>query len=187
MSPVTHFLTSWLVANSANMERRDRVLVTAAGVIPDIDGFGLFIDIFSRNNGASFEWYQRFHHVLSHNLLFAFVVTIAAYLLSKKRWVAGLLSFASFHLHLIGDMVGSAGPQGYLWSVAYFWPLSNFELTWQGQWELNSWQNIAITSIAVCIALFISWKHGHSPVEVFSTKADSSFVSALRQRFGYPL
>ena len=28
MSPVTHFLTGWVLANSARLERRDRMLVT---------------------------------------------------------------------------------------------------------------------------------------------------------------
>jgi hypothetical protein len=37
MSPITHFLTSWVVANSAHLNRKDRILVTLAGILPDLD------------------------------------------------------------------------------------------------------------------------------------------------------
>jgi hypothetical protein len=38
MSPITHFLTGWVVANSARLDRRDRILVTLA--------YPLFIAVF---------------------------------------------------------------------------------------------------------------------------------------------
>ncbi len=185
MSPVTHFFISWLVANSAKMERRDRILVTAAGVIPDIDGLGIIADIFIRNANEPFKWYQQFHHVLTHNLAFALIVTIAAFSLAKKRALAALLAFVGFHLHLLGDIAGSAGPEGSFWSIPYFWPLSNVEFTWSGQWELNAWQNIVITAIAIGISIFFSWRRSYSPLEIFSMKADKAFVEVLKRRFGY--
>ena len=40
MIPPTHFLISWVIADAATKSRCDRTLVTLAGVIPDIDGFG---------------------------------------------------------------------------------------------------------------------------------------------------
>ena len=40
MSPVTHFLTGWVLANAADMNRRDRAVVTLAVVLPDADGLG---------------------------------------------------------------------------------------------------------------------------------------------------
>ena len=36
MSPVTHYLLSWIVANSAGLERKERAMVTLAGVAPEI-------------------------------------------------------------------------------------------------------------------------------------------------------
>jgi hypothetical protein len=33
MSLVTHFFISWLAANSAKLQRRDRALVTASGAV----------------------------------------------------------------------------------------------------------------------------------------------------------
>ena len=45
---MTHALTGWLVANGANLERRDRAIVTIASVIPDIDGAGIDADLACR-------------------------------------------------------------------------------------------------------------------------------------------
>src|SRR5207237_8183208 len=39
MSPATHFLTGWVLANTASLNRRERALVTLAGVVPDIWGW----------------------------------------------------------------------------------------------------------------------------------------------------
>ena len=45
MSPITHLLISWSVANTSKIDRRERALVTLAGILPDIDGAGLLSDI----------------------------------------------------------------------------------------------------------------------------------------------
>ena len=45
MNPVSHFLTGWVVANSADLTARDRALVTLAGVVPDLDGLGFVAEI----------------------------------------------------------------------------------------------------------------------------------------------
>ena len=45
MSPATHLLISWVVADAAQLEPRDRKLVTWCGVLPDLDGLGLLADL----------------------------------------------------------------------------------------------------------------------------------------------
>jgi hypothetical protein len=40
MSPVTHFLTGWVLANAADLNRRDRVVVTLAAVVPSASARG---------------------------------------------------------------------------------------------------------------------------------------------------
>src|SRR5205085_6966998 len=40
LSPVTHFLAGWLLANTASFSRRERALVVCAGIAPDLDGLG---------------------------------------------------------------------------------------------------------------------------------------------------
>ena len=40
MSPITHLLASWTVASIPKLEKRDRAIITLAGISPDIDGLG---------------------------------------------------------------------------------------------------------------------------------------------------
>ena len=117
MSPITHLLVGWAVANTAPLTARDRALVTIAGVIPDVDGLGLVAEVLTRNAETPLDWWSRYHHVLGHNIGFACLVTAAVALLSVRGRVAALLAFASFHLHLLGDLVGGRGPEGYQWPI----------------------------------------------------------------------
>ena len=48
MSPITHFLAGWAVAHTAELNPRERMLVTVAGIIPDLDGFGIVVDFATR-------------------------------------------------------------------------------------------------------------------------------------------
>jgi hypothetical protein len=41
-----------LIANGDHLERKDRTLVTLAGVIPDADGLGILTSIASQDQGA---------------------------------------------------------------------------------------------------------------------------------------
>jgi hypothetical protein len=45
MSPLTHFVGSWLAAVATTSNSRDRRLVTLAGVLPDADGLGAVADV----------------------------------------------------------------------------------------------------------------------------------------------
>ena len=80
MSPITHFLTGWVVANSANLNRRDRILVTLAGIVPDLDGLGIVAEIATENSSNFLPWWSKYHHVLGHNLGFGLMITIAVFL-----------------------------------------------------------------------------------------------------------
>ena len=41
---MTHFLGSWCLANTVEVEARDRLLITLAGILPDFDGLGALVD-----------------------------------------------------------------------------------------------------------------------------------------------
>lgn len=82
MNPVTHFLVSWGVANAVVLDRRDRAIVTLAGIAPDLDGLGAIPELLTRNSAHSLDWFSRYHHVLGHNVGFALVVTGASLLLA---------------------------------------------------------------------------------------------------------
>ena len=185
MNPVTHFLVSWGVASVAALDRRDRVIVTLAGVAPDLDGLGAIPELFTRNSAHPLDWFSRYHHVLGHNMGFALVVTGASLLFAARRWRAAALACLTFHLHLLCDVMGARGPDGDQWPIPYLLPFSRaWAWTWRGQWPLNGWQNFAITGAALALTFYFARARGYSPLEMVSRKADAAFVAALRQRLG---
>jgi hypothetical protein len=184
MSPVSHFLIGWVVANSATLNRRERAAVTIAGVIPDVDGLGLIAEIATRNSARPLMWWSEYHHVLGHNLGFCLLVTAVGFAVATRRWLTAALVCVSFHLHLIGDLVGARGPDGDQWPIPYLSPFSGvWQWTWSGQWALNAWPNLVITAAAMGMTLYFAWKRGNSPLELVSSRADQTFVETLRRRF----
>jgi len=187
MSPVTHFLTGWVFANCARPERKERALITLACVIPDVDGLGIIPELLTRNSAHPLLWFTLYHHSL-HTLAFALVVAAVAFVLARQRWKTGLLALASFHLHLLEDVLGSRGPDGYQWPIPYLEPFSHsLQLAWRGEWALNAWPNVAITIVLLLVTLGLAWWRGFSPLEMISAKADAAFVGALRRRFPRPV
>lgn len=184
MNPVTHFLTGWVVANSSSaLDVKERALVTVAGIVPDIDGLGAIPELLTKNSQHHLAWFTLYHHQL-HNLAFGLFVTAVCFALASHRWTTGLLALFSFHLHLLEDLLGARGPDGYQWPIPYLGPFSRrFQLTWSGQWALNSWPNFAITGCLLVATFYLAWKKGFSPLEMASARADRAFVAALRQRF----
>jgi hypothetical protein len=56
-----------------------------------------------------------------------------------------LLALLSFHIHLLEDVLGSRGPEGYQWPILYLAPFySSLQLVWRGQRGLNAWPNILL-------------------------------------------
>lgn len=183
MSPVTHFLTGWVLGSAAGLNRRGRAVVTVAAVIPDVDGLGVIVELLTRHSQNPLLWFSEFHHHL-HTLFFALIVSVCAFLISENSWVGAVFAFASFHLHLLEDLVGSRGPDGFGWPIPYLLPFSSrWSWTWQGQWQLNAWPNVVLTVGLILVTLWIAVSRGFSPMELFSRSADQTVVSALRKRF----
>jgi inner membrane protein len=185
MSPITHFFMGWAVANMVpSLTKKDRAFVTWASVAPDIDGLGIIADKLTQNSSHPTDWFGEYHHVLGHNLGFALVVAVVAAIFAKHKIKLTLLVLFSFHLHLLADLVGARGPDGYQWPIPYLLPFSNrLQLTWSGQWALNAWPNIVITGGLLAIALIFARQRGFSPLEMVSAKADAAFIRVLRNRF----
>ena len=207
MSPVTHLFAGWLLAavsptgHPTTLTRREKALVVAAAVAPDIDGLGIVPELLTRNTSHPLLWFSQYHHSL-HTLAFALVCTLAAYLIAgplaafslgpsiKGRPVpshpglTALLVFISFHLHLLCDLIGARGPDGDQWPIPYLKPFSNsVQLAWHGQWALNAWQNFVITGFSLAATFWIAWRHGSSPLELISDPANQALTRTLRQRF----
>jgi inner membrane protein len=87
MSPVTHFFAGWLLASVSptgrptTLTRREKALVVAAAVAPDIDGIGIIPELLTRNTSHPVLWFSEYHHSL-HTLAFALFCTLAAYLIA---------------------------------------------------------------------------------------------------------
>ena len=185
MSPITHLLMGWAVANTCpSLTKRERAFVTWASVVPDIDGLGILAERLTRNSPYPLNWWSDYHHVLGHNIGFALFVSIVAALFARQKAWTALLVFFSFHLHLFADLIGARGPDGDQWPIPYLLPFSKqLQLRWSGQWALNAWPNFLITAGLIAVAVALARRRGFSPLEIFSPKADSVFVGALRERF----
>lgn len=169
MNPLVHGELSWLVAHRLS-HRRDRLLVTLAGVLPDLDGLSLL-------GGEAL--YGRWHHVLTHGVFSAVVISGLLALFARQRWVVFGLGLVAFHLHLLCDLAGS-GPG---WPIEYLWPLDGREWSWRGQWDLASWQNSVIGLGATLAVLACALTVKRTMVELFSLSADAAVVTTLRRRF----
>jgi hypothetical protein len=170
MSPIVHAELSWLLAQGLR-ERRDRILVTCAGLAPDLDGLSLL---------AGEEAYSRYHHVLFHGYVGALVTVAACAVLARSRWGVALLALGAFHLHLLCDLAGS-GPG---WPIHYFWPGSLHPWFWQGQWNLASWQNslIGLAATLACLACALPFRR--TAVELLSARWDAEVTRTVRRRLG---
>lgn len=170
MNPIVHGELGWLAAQRL-ASRRDRWLVTAAGVLPDLDGLTIL---------AGGDAYARWHHVVTHGLVAAVVIcgALAAFAVNKRA----VLGFAliAFHLHLVGDLAGS----GVGWPILYLLPFGDLTLHWDGGWELQSWQNSVIGLAATLLCLFCAVPFGRTIVELFSVKGDAAVVKTVRARLG---
>jgi inner membrane protein len=187
MSPLTHFFVSWSIANTGRFTLKDRFMITASGVVADVDGLGIMADLMTRHAEQSLHWWDRFHHVFGHNLGFGIGAAVITFCIGTRRWFAAWLALLSYHLHLLGDLVGARGPEGYQWPIPYLLPFSNsMRLSWQGQWALNAWPNFVITALAIALSFYLGWKRGYSFMGLFSQRADRHFVRILRRRFGTP-
>ncbi len=140
-----------------------------ASLAPDVDGLGLLFGP---------EAYGRYHHRLTHNLLFGVLV-----ILSSARGVGwrpvplGLVSLA-FLSHLVGDFFGS-GPRWPLWP---FLPFSDISVLCACQWDLVSWQNTLITIVAMVLTLWLALRHGRTPLEFVHAGLERIVVDTLRLR-----
>ncbi len=168
MNPIVHAELSWLGAQKLT-ERRDRLLVTLGGVIPDLDGLTLL---------AGEEAYGKWHHVLTHGIVSAVLLSAVLAACAKRKLAVFGLAFAAFHLHLLCDLLGS-GPG---WPLYYLWPFSRVETSWSGQWNLASWQNSLIGLAATLSVLACAVPFKRTMVELFSLTADAQVVATIRRR-----
>jgi membrane-bound metal-dependent hydrolase YbcI (DUF457 family) len=110
MTPLGHFSVSYLVGKTSKSISLPAVII--GGILPDID-FLFF----------QFPWFNQFHRVVTHNLLFIGLVTfIGAFirLSGQKRRVALSLLLGGA-LHLFVDSCLDSNPSNGI-GIALLWP-----------------------------------------------------------------
>lgn len=173
MSPVTHGQLGWLLANIAPLNRKERSAIFLAGLFPDLDGLGLLV---------SLPAYIAYHHVVLHNLMTGLIFALAVFALTRRRLVTSLLALLSFHIHLGADLLGS-GPN---WGIQYLRPFAAHEWLVAFQWNLASWQNFAVTLMALGLCFLVALKRGRTPLEFISPKLDARVIEVIKGWFGKP-
>lgn len=185
MSPITHFLASWVGFERFQASQRDKALVVIAGIIPDLDGLGIVVDFATRVLGLpETDYYQSFHRMYGHGLPGAILIAAAAGIFGIRRFWVAIWAFISVHLHLLCDVIGARGTTAEdIWGIYYFAPFTTaYELSWSGQWPLVGWQNTTISIILLSILMIRATASGYSPVGLLNQRADIAFVETLRNR-----
>ena len=179
MAPVAHLLLSWLSTIELVENRRERVLITLSGIAPDIDGAGVIIDKITGTTNYYFEY----HHVVGHNVFAGIFLSVLVYLLSvKQRSLAAILAFGVVQLHVLCDLIGSKGPDGYNWPICYLYPISEtLKLSWSGQWQLNAWQNLVIAALAFSACIFYVHTRAITVFELCGQKLDAAAVGLYKR------
>ena len=175
----THMLISWGIANSFKLERKERIFVTAAGIIPDLDGLGIIVDSLDQNS----QFHLKYHHIVGHNLLLGITFAILAYLCCKCKLRVLILTFLCFHVHLLCDLISGRGPDGISWPI-YYLPFSpDFELSWSGQWYLHAWPNTVVCLIFIIITFLIARKYKLTPIKCVSESLDQKVLNCFKSVF----
>ena len=179
MTPGAHLLISWLSSVNFVEDSRERRIITYAGISPDLDGLGLIVDRFLGNT----TYYEDFHHYVGHCGIAAIIISIAAAGFAKmQKLKVFLLSLTVFHLHILCDVIGSKGSDGYQWPIYYLYPFDkSFGIIWQGQWELNAWQNSVIVVILLVTCFYVAQRRHYSFFEVFGSRFDEEVFKIYKK------
>jgi len=183
VSPITHFLISWVVLEQLQVSQRDKAIVVIAGITPDLDGLGIVIDFATKTLGlVETDYYQSFHRMYGHGLPAALCIAVLASAVGTSRYRVAFWAFVSVHLHFLGDLLGSRGSTVEdIWGIYYFMPLTmKYEISWAAQWPLVGWQNLVLTAVLLAIVMKRATIRGYSPLGLLSTSADTIFLSTLR-------
>ncbi|TQF70340.1 metal-dependent hydrolase [Pseudoalteromonas luteoviolacea] len=182
MSPSAHVLFSWLASAELIKHRRERILVTLSGALPDLDGIGLIVDVITNKT----NFYLTYHHYLGHSIFACLTfATFLTALAKRQKQRVFLLCLIVFHFHILFDVIGSKGPDGYQWPIYYLYPLdSSLSITWSGQWELNAWQNYMFMAILLVFSTHYAISKKITVLEVFSKNLNSELFKMWQKYFG---
>jgi len=182
--PETHLLVSWVVGANSTDTARDCRLAALAGILPDAEGLGLFVDMAAPALGFNKTLlYEHYHHYLLHGLFGGVLIALLLACFARRKWRVAILALVVFHIHLLCDFIGSRGPEPEdLWPLFYYGPFSkDLMWIWKGQLRIDAWP-LRIFSVGLFVwALWLAVPRGYSFVGVFSRRLDEKFVRVLRK------
>ena len=183
MTPGQHFIISWVISNSADLDTRGRRGITLAWLLPDLDGLGYLVDKVNLQFDVYTSYYADYHHFVGHNIFAGLFIAGFMAGICQRQVLVFCLSLLTFHLHLLADLAGSMGGDGYQWPVYYLYPLMpDLAVTWAGQWELSSWKNSAIGVGFFVLAVVIARYKHITFFEFFSLKLEKTVVAVAWKR-----
>lgn len=174
------------MAECLDFPPKDRAILTWIGVIPDVDAFGVVIDIAaSWLRLGQTNYYERFHHILFHGLVSSIAFSALAAMLAKNRLKTFLWTLVVIHFHLICDLVGSRGPTVYdIWPVYYLSLFSQaLTISWSHQWPLWAWPNVLFSMGLILFVFIRTISHGRSPLSLVSDRMNHTFVKTVQARW----
>ncbi|MBU2476701.1 metal-dependent hydrolase [Candidatus Micrarchaeota archaeon] len=139
-----HGLIAFLIVSVFTKNPKLRLLAFVFGMLPDLDGIGLFFDL---------NLYYEFHHELFHQPAYGIILgVIFALILSERFKLDKLKSFTvisfSFILHSVTDVFFTA------WPVKLFWPFSSQNFSYPFLIEFN-WLLALIVFAVFIIQVFV--------------------------------
>lgn len=177
MTPQSHLVISWVLSNLNCDKRKDRIVTTVCGVIPDIDGLGLIVvKIFGVEK---YYWLELLHHKVGHNIFGVIVIGLIAYCVCERRILPAIIAIIAYLTHIFCDLMGSAASDGGIWPIYFFWPFSLHETTISWQWPLQDWKNVLITAIFIVTMIMITSNKKRSFLEMFSPRFDKHCIDVV--------
>lgn len=150
MDPFSHYMVAYVAGRKANASLNKMRAITLAAVIPDIDGFSIFLGI---------QAFRDIHGGPVHSLLIgvvlALIITLGFYVYSREN--VALFAFSGVFIHLALDIPNTLGyvrPQD---GLHYFWPFSDYAISLQNHVpDAGIWHIVIISAIFIlCMVFFL--------------------------------
>jgi inner membrane protein len=165
----THIMSGWVAGNYLKLNARQRGFCMVAAAICDLDGLSI---LFGQNA------YWTYHHLLTHDLVFAIISSAVLAYFSPRPLRSFLIYFSLFHLHLLMDYYGS----GRDWDIYYLYPFSRRSLHNVHAWDFYSWQNLTAAGVLFAWTIVIAVRQGRTPLEAPMPDLDRQLVAWLRAK-----
>lgn len=159
----THVMSGWCIGNLFKLNRRERFFCMLAASLPDLDGVTII---------GGWETYQKWHHVLAHNIMFCVILVSVLTYFSESKLKTLLIYSGLMALHMIMDMLGS----GIGWYLYFYWPFSMEKFYTNYGWEFFSWKNQLFGFLFLLWTIIIIYCQRRTPLEYIMPKLNHRLV-----------